>query len=301
MECPYNTSNPHIYNCLVHRKNNNFPAAVEELKLACAENDQDALWFALYMRSYGGLGIFGWEFDDMMRAGDWRPEVEHKAAILHFFTDPIHTRETLVKAVDEKNLFAPFLFLLRRDYYYILDPHFKSYVDLCCKWNDPYMLFLVSGIDNLCKAMDQKMYLAFQPVIDTYYYDKEYLKAAKVIVSQIGSIHRVYRNIKIALATKTEFDRENQCFVFGRWLSKRTETDRLQPMFANSIRIYTETIEKAKKACLYFLLVCKEMRVYRDIAKLIAKMLWDEREDVAGWNVNLGRRGPQRRVKKIKL
>ena len=248
-ECPYQPSNPHLMNMFVHRKNNNFPLAFEELKLACLERDQESLWFALYLRNYGGLGMFNRDFDILV--SKWTP-MDTVKFLIDFFENSVNNEEFLTTAIEAKSVFVPFMFLLRRDYHYHLNPIFQPYMDLCCQWNDPYMLYLKSGLHNLQKAVKQNVYLAFQVTIDIYYDQKDYVNAARTIVTRPGSASMVYRNIKHALMTKTELDREKQCFIFGRWLSKRTatESERLLPVFGNSIRIYQEGIKKATKACL---------------------------------------------------
>jgi hypothetical protein len=291
---PYHTTNPHLYNMFVHRKNGHFPEAFEELKTACAEKDQEALWFALYMRNYGGLGLSGQDFDGLI--SKWAPY--DNVRILRDFFDTNPTEEVLLMAVNEKSIFAPFLFIMRRDYFFHLDLRFQSYIDKCCEWNDPYMLYLKSGLHNLLKAVNQNVHLAFQVTIDIFYEQLKYVEAAQIIVKRTGSVSMVYRNIKYALMTKTQLNREKQCFIFGRWLNKRTEPERLLPVFSNSIRIYREAINKVTKACMCWMLICKEMHLYKDVAKMIGVNLWESRENMDEWKVKLKRHGPERKAKR---
>jgi len=288
---PYHTLNPHLTNMFIHRKNNNFPLAFQELKLACLEKDQEALWFALYMRNYGGLGLIGSDFESLLTK--WTP-IDTLKFLIDFYDN--NQEEALSQAVQAKSIFAPFMFLIRRDYHYHLNPCFEAYMNLCCEWNDPYMLYLKSGLHNLLKSVKQNVHLAFQVTIDTYYEHLDYVNAARIIVKRPGSVSMVYRNIKYALMTKTHLDREKQCFIFGRWLSQRLESQ--LPVFGNSIRIYRETIKKVTEACLCWMWVCKEMKLYRDVARMIGMRIWESREDVIGWKVEWRRYGPERKAKR---
>jgi hypothetical protein len=97
--------------------------------------------------------------------------------------------------------------------------------------------------------------------------------------------------------------REQQAFIFGKWLSNRAETERLEAIYVPCIHIYYKTITKVKQALSCWLIICKRRIFpgYKDLVKLIGNLIWESREDTEGWKVDLERRGPNRKAKKIKI
>jgi hypothetical protein len=298
LQSPYHTENPHLFNALVHRKDGNFPAALTELKLACEQNDPDAKFLLFYIYYYGGLGLR----PDTIKYKEYFKSITESPAPPYltqaFYMEYNQFKDFVTIAVQSKSVLAPFLFVIKRDYYFIFDEQFKEYVQLCCQWNDPYILFLTHELDNLLLSIKQCVYHAYQPAINIYYERLEYLKAAKIIVQKTNP-SGVYRNIKYALATKYRIDREKQCFVFGRWLSKRQETERLCHIFVNSIRIYQETMERVEKTMNCWIWACGKMGIYRDLRKMIGNLVWESREDPQAWGIGLERRsGRRKKVRK---
>jgi hypothetical protein len=294
--CPYDTKSTHLLNALNHRRLNNFPLALQELTIAYNEpSNIEAKDFMWYVHFYGGFGIVQATFTISDLFHNRTPNFLMDIYTMQY----AEFREFLIKCVETRYLFTPFLFMMHRDYYLVHDDVFKPYVELCCQWNDSYILYLTMNFNNLLLSINQNVHYAFQPVIDTYQALEKYVKAAKIIVRRTNP-NAIYRNMKYALSSSKIFstDREKQCFVFGRWLSKRNESERLKPIFTNSIRIYQETIEKVERTLKCWIWACKKMGwFYRDLMKMIGNLLWESREDPQAWGIGLERKSG-RRVKK---
>jgi len=297
MECPYKVSNSHLYQMLVHRKNKDYPRAYQELKLACEEGDVEAIGLACCIRKYGGLGLPHKWPEDFIIPSDFRFE---SIPIVREHPDSSNDYSLIVQAVAEKSVFGPVFFYRQAGYVRHIIPEYTDYVDLCCKWNDPFMLYLRGGVKNFQKCVDQMFTSAIVPLIELYYERLEYLKAAKVIVLRYSPF-MIYKDIEDALHKRTGFERTEQCFVFGKWLVNQRHSQRSQPIFANSMRIYRETIDKTFKATQFWMFAAKELGVCRDVAKMIGRLIWDTREDPVGWKIGIKRELPERKRRKIKF
>ncbi len=295
-ECPYKVSNPRLYQMLVHRKNKDYPRAFQELKLACQEGDVEAIGLACCIRKYGGLGLPHQWSEDFVIPSDFRFE---SIPIVREHPDSKNDYSLIVQAVAEKSVFGPVFFYRQVGYLRDIIPEYKGYVDLCCKWNDPFMLYLKNGVDNLQLCVDQMFISAMEPLIELYCVWLEYLKAAKVIV-KLRMPFMIYKYIEDALHKRTRLERTEQCFVFGKWLVNQRHSKRSQPIFANSMRIYRETIDKAFLATQFWMFAAKELGVCRDVARMIGRLIWNTREDPVGWKVGIKRELPERKRKNIK-
>jgi hypothetical protein len=288
-ECPYTVKNEHLFKALVFRKNFDYPNMYKELVIACQEGDDEALVFAFEV--YGRYGFDAKKYPELVPL---LKDYDNQ----HYLNSLVSDNPAVLIAA--KSIFASviLLFLNRME----ISESLLSYAKLCRKWNDCFALCMSPyDISLVYSALDQGFEAARNVLISHHQERHEYIQAAHLIVGCCDP-GIVYYDMKHALQ-HFKVQREQQAFIFGKWLSNRAETERLEAIYVPCIHIYYKTITKVKQALSCWLIICKRRIFpgYKDLVKLIGNLIWESREDTEGWKVDLERRGPNRKAKKIKI
>jgi hypothetical protein len=290
--CPYIVKNEHLFKALVFRKHKNYTAMYKELVIACQENDEEALIFVYEL--YGRHGFDGKRYPELVSI------LEEYDPKCYYETNNFYDLEELVR---RKNIIASYaLCFYDIDGMDAMSQIFAEHLNLCCKWNDCFALCVVpTSLLQFQSALDQGYEPGRGMLIQKYNIRREYVVAARLIVGGFDA-QEIYMDIDCALRhNKTQ--RTRQAFIFGRWLSTRHESQRLIPYYAPCFHVYKETITKVKTALNCWLVICKRRIFpgYKDLIKLIGNLIWESREDTELWKIDLERKGPTRKAKKIKI
>lgn len=292
VECPYIVQNEHLFKALVFRKNKDYLSMYKELIIACKEQDEEALIFVYEL--YGRHGF------DETRYPELVPILEAYEPKRFYDANDFFDLEGLVT---RKNILASYaLCFYEIDGLDAMSQMFAEHLKLCCKWNDCFALCIVpTSLVQFGEALEQGYEPTRMMLIPKYNYIRDYVTAAHLIVGGRDAME-IYADIQDALRhSKTQ--REQQAFIFGKWLNTRHESRRLAPCFAICFHFYKETISKVKVALNCWLIICKRRIFpgYRDLVKLIGNLVWESREEADTWGITFERKGPSRRAKKIKV
>jgi TPR repeat protein len=90
--------------------------------------------------------------------------------------------------------------------------------------------------------------------------------------------------------TKDSIIRLQELFIYGKGLRRYPSlVQRIGPdVCAQSIRIYDQSTDAARKAALCFMWLSKGIKgLYPDVRRMIAKMVYDSRADPSNWEISL--------------
>lgn len=292
-ECPYIVKNEHLFKALVFRKNKDYSNMYKELVVACQEGDEEALVFAYEV--YERHGYDTKKYPELVKIFETYGPNEYYEG--NNFSD-------LEKLVATKNIIASYaLCFFEIDGFDAFSTILLEHIKQCQKWNDCFALCRnPRSIEDLQCAFDQGYEPARVQLEQRYAKKREYVKAARLIVGAFDTSD-IYFWISNALVNYCKSEREQQAFIFGRWLSTRSESRRLDAIFVPCFTVYNQTIAKVKQALSCWLIICKRriFPAYRDLIKLIGNLVWESRENTELWGITLKRKGPAREAKKIKI
>lgn len=202
--------------------------------------------------------------------------------------------DSMRKACKQNNPFVIDVLLLHfqhdighQEYTYWLKHGAKLGIPGClCKMGERYDYYKKEYFEWHLKAHLQKYNLSTDAIAKCYYYGgNESCKLNKLKGIKLAIEADCYDYLVCCWLKET--NHLQALFVFGRELLRhemaRIRVDRNQyNISANPIRIYQESIDKARRAVFCFLL-CSRGFLVKDVRQMIGKMIWKFRKDPEEW------------------
>lgn len=285
--------NANVRHALELRKQGKYKEAISFLDKACDEGDGEAWYIKGYFYELGGCGLR----QDLHKAsvcmaesrarGCYSTDVFVKAQQAAYSGEHALAEKLRIDALE-----AGYFFALRQ-----IDVSKVSIeiVQALADNGDGYACLFVAGfyyeIGNLKKALaylrkgaEQKVIRCLRQIINPVWLDAgeiSFWECSKWEVKTYNSADQL-KHLIYKYQSEADEVKQQLFYMVGRKVAKHFINE-LSLILTSVLQIYQRTWAAAHNATVTFLLCCKQLGVYKDVAKMIGKFIWESRINPDFW------------------